>query len=207
MIVRKDKCVYVHKVRTTGIIFYVGMGNIDRAYRETGRNTFWNSVTDKHNYDVEIIAEDMTVEDAANLERYLINEIGREDTQRGTLVNLSDGGEKGSNGWILTPEKSARLKAGKVGMKMPPFTEEHKAKLALSRVGMKLSEEHKEAISKAGKGRKGTNNKKVIDKATGKVYESITAASVDYKYSKGSLKCQLNGADKRQPYNTFYYYD
>ena len=102
--------VYVHKKKGTNEIFYVGQcAYKKRAYDKTGisRSKFWFRVFNKHGRDVEIWGDNLTKEQADNLERYLINAIGRRDKGLGPLVNLTDGAD-GCTGHVWTDEEKKR---------------------------------------------------------------------------------------------------
>ena len=106
----KNKVVYLHRKKTEGTIFYVGMGEQDRAYTTHSRNKWWTNVYKKHDRVVDIVAKDLSIDDAYELEVFLISEIGRKDLGLGNLVNLDDGG-KGATGHI--PTQNARDKLSK----------------------------------------------------------------------------------------------
>ncbi len=94
-----DYYVYLHKKKTTGEVFYVGKGSGNRAWRLEGRNKFWHKIVNKHDYDIEIHSDNLQEWYAFELEKDLIAYYGRRQLGKGTLVNLSDGGE-GVGGWI-----------------------------------------------------------------------------------------------------------
>ena len=104
------KVVYLHKKETDGTIFYVGMGELKRAFNTGSRNDWWTRTYAKHGRIVDIVAKDLSIEDAYELEVFLISEIGRKDKGLGSLVNLDDGGE-GATGHI--PTQNARRKLSK----------------------------------------------------------------------------------------------
>ena len=86
--------VYQHRRKDTGEIFYIGTGeNRSRAYDKTGRNDIWNRITQETEYTVEIIKNNISREEAKNIERSLISEYGRIDKNTGILSNKSKGGE------------------------------------------------------------------------------------------------------------------
>jgi hypothetical protein len=86
--------VYQHRRKDTGQIFYIGIGESkSRAYDKTGRNDIWNRITQETEYTVEIIKNNITREEAKNIERSLISEYGRIDKKTGILSNKSIGGE------------------------------------------------------------------------------------------------------------------
>ena len=93
--------VYIHKKKTTGEVFYVGKGKNWRATNKTQRNKFWKRVVRKHGFVVEIVEKNIQEWYAHELEISLIAYYGRRDQGRGTLVNLTDGGE-GSEGYKHT---------------------------------------------------------------------------------------------------------
>jgi hypothetical protein len=91
--------VYRHRRLDTNEVFYVGIGKHRYRARSThNRNKWWRSITNKVNYNVEIVWEGDCYEEAKELECLLIKEYGRKDMKCGTLVNLTDGGE-GSKGF------------------------------------------------------------------------------------------------------------
>lgn len=80
--------------------FYIGVGedkpqNIGkykRAYNRNSRNAVWKSIINSTNYEVEILMEDLTYEEAYEKEIEFINLYGRLDLGTGTLCNLKEGG-------------------------------------------------------------------------------------------------------------------
>lgn len=96
---KSNKVVYLHRKATTGEVFYVGMGNSGRPYQKSKseRSKFWHRVVDKYGYNVEVIRTGLTRRQAYDIEMDLIELIGRRDKKKGTLVNLSNGGD-GPNG-------------------------------------------------------------------------------------------------------------
>ena len=84
--------VYIHS-KPDGEIFYVGISNnTARPYSKT-RSEWWTSVVAKYGYTVSIIMDNITYEQAKVAEIVLIAMLGRRDRGRGTLVNMTDGGE------------------------------------------------------------------------------------------------------------------
>lgn len=79
-------------------VFYVGIGkDISRAYSKL-RSRFWKIITDKTDYRVEILFDDIaTWEEACEKEKEFIKLYGRKDIGTGTLVNLTDGGDGSIN--------------------------------------------------------------------------------------------------------------
>ena len=89
--------------------FYIGIGdNETRAYNKVNRTKHWKSIA-KKGYEVEVLLEDLTWEQACEKEREFIALYGRKDLKTGTLVNLTDGGE-GTFGYKHTEEVKQKLR-------------------------------------------------------------------------------------------------
>jgi hypothetical protein len=93
--------------------FYIGIGNDDsgaysRAYTKKARNKHWHHVVKKSNYDVEILLEDLTWEQACEKEKEFIKLYGRKDLGLGQLVNMTNGGDGLINPSELTKDKIAK---------------------------------------------------------------------------------------------------
>jgi len=88
--------VYRHFIKGTNVVFYIGISkqkNYLRAKYIYGRNNFWNNIFNKYGFDYEIISDKLTLEEAKDLEVFLISLYKRRIPDGGTLVNLTDGGE------------------------------------------------------------------------------------------------------------------
>jgi len=159
--------VYKHIRKDTNQPFYIGIGKTKkRAYSKRQRNKHWNSVVDKHGYDVEIIAEGLNWEDAVQMEIDLISKYGRHDLSMGILVNQTDGGE-GNNNQIYTEETKLKMSESQKGKTLSDETKkkisealtgrkqspEHLEKNRLSHIGITLSEEAKEKVRQANLGK------------------------------------------------------
>jgi len=111
----KDTCLYIHTRKSDGGIFYVGIGDKFRPYRKTARNKYWHNTVNKYDYDVKILVDNLSWEEACKLEIKMIAFYGRikpdpKNLNYGCLVNMTDGGE-GAKGCI--PSKETREKIGK----------------------------------------------------------------------------------------------
>ena len=92
--------VYRHIRLDNNVPFYIGIGNDDsysRAHNPWDRTLFWKNITSKTKYRVDIILDDLTWEKACKKEVEFISLYGRKDLNKGTLVNLTDGGEGAVN--------------------------------------------------------------------------------------------------------------
>lgn len=162
--------VYIHKKKTDGTIFYIGIGSRkQRAYSVHRRNQMWNSIVKKHGYDVYIVLEDITIEEAKYAEKYLIKYYGRRDTNQGDLCNLTDGGD-GVHGYIYTDER--RVIAGNIN-RGKKFSEEHKYKISTSMTGKSHSEKTKLRMRLAKIGTIPHNKGKKTDKPSHNAKEVI----------------------------------
>jgi hypothetical protein len=139
--------VYTHLNPLTKEIFYVGIGKGNRAWnRWAGRNKFWDNYVNKYGFEIEIVAENLTRNQAGKIEIELIAHLGRRQIDEGgTLVNRSSGGDGGSGGYTHTEEWKRQHSERQIGKKKKP-----------------LSKEAKEKISKALKGREAHWGKPVL---------------------------------------------
>lgn len=91
--------VYEHYKKSTGEIFYVGIGNskdkkYSRANSSIKRNPHWKSIVKKHGFFYKIVFESESREEVCKAEIDLILKYGRKDLGTGSLVNKTTGGEK-----------------------------------------------------------------------------------------------------------------
>lgn len=133
--------------------FYIGIGNNNKGnYRRSkdkyGRSNHWKSIVAITKYEVEIMLDDLTWEQACQKEIEFIKLYGRHDLGLGTLVNFTDGGE-GRVGHTLTEETLRKLSNSK---KRENLSEETIRKISESSKGRVLSEEARKKISDHHKG-------------------------------------------------------
>lgn len=118
--------VYRHIRKDTDEVFYVGKGSTVpnkytqlsryyRAYNLQGRSDWWKRIVDKAGYEVEIIFESDCEDIIFEKEKEFIELYGRRDLGKGTLVNLTNGGE-GESGRVFTEEHRRRLSESKKGV-------------------------------------------------------------------------------------------
>jgi len=131
--------------------FYIGIGSdtkYERSNSQKYRNRHWKNIVAQTSYNVEILLDNLTWDEACKKEIEFIELYGRADLGKGTLVNMTNGGEGNSN-----PSESTRMliskkiKADKErGKKISTsnkgrsssnkgklFTKEHKAKIKAKR--------------------------------------------------------------------------
>lgn len=186
--------VYRHRNKVTNEVFYVGIGTKKRSKDNINRNILWKNIVNKYGHYVEIIQDNLSLEEACELEEFLINLYGRRDLKTGVLANMTSGGE-GSPGTIVS--------------------ESTKQKLRVLNTGKKLSEEHKIKIGIANKGKgptfvvrfkqKEKVSKKVIDLDTNTIYSSARETAKVFGLKSLNLTRQLNGYCKNK--TNFKYYE
>lgn len=114
--------------------FYIGISNDDkyRATTKRKRNIIWTRIVSKTDYEVEILLDNLSWEEACLKELEFISLYGRIDINTGCLANMTNGGE------------------GTVGRKYIP-SETHKLNLSIASKGKKMSTTAKNKMSKSKK--------------------------------------------------------
>lgn len=135
---------YRHIRLDTNEVFYIGISKNDnnkkyyRAYDKKRRSYFWKNIVNKTDYEIEIMLDDISYDEAKEKEKEFIKLYGRKDLGLGTLVNLTDGGESGS---ILKGDLN------------PMKKQENKDKVSKALKGRKVSEKTKKIQSDSAKNR------------------------------------------------------
>lgn len=89
----KKYYVYRHFNKEKGV-FYIGLGSTKcRSHTKRNRNRYWLNIVNKYGFIVEILKNDLTKDDAIELECFLISQYGRIDLKTGCLVNMTCGGD------------------------------------------------------------------------------------------------------------------
>jgi len=163
-------------------VFYVGIGKEEsRAFDFLRRNKIWKGIKNRSEISVDIVARDLTWEQACELEQLMIGEYGRIDLGTGRLVNLTDGGD-GSFGVKQSQETIDKRAESNRGKKR---TAETRKKISNALAGKKLSDQHIAKLSESHLGQKSWNGQEVIDLQTGFVYDSLRngclSVGVNYK--------------------------
>ena len=151
--------------------FYIGIGSDDsgeysRANSIFYRNKHWHHVVKKSNYDVEILLEDLTWEQACEKEKEFIKLYGRKDLGLGQLVNMTDGGE-GSVGLKSTVESRQKNRLASLGKNNPMY-------------GIRLDKDILDRIAKKQLGKIIIND--------GSINKQIDKNDLDFYISKGWIK-------------------
>jgi hypothetical protein len=157
-----NNCIYYH-LKPCGEVFYIGIGNDKRPNSKQNRNKYWHNIIEKYGYEVQILKNDLSWEDAIELEILLISWFGRKDLKLGTLVNMTDGGE-GNKNIVMTPESNMKrslsskgIPKTNKGVKRKGHSKETKDKMSLAKKGVKTqphSEERKAKMRESALNRK-----------------------------------------------------
>lgn len=181
--------VYRHIRLDKNVPFYIGIGNGNRGHIRAksplGRSVFWQRIVAKTKYEVEIIMDGLTLEEAKSKEIEFIALYGRW-VDGGPLCNLTLGGD-GSNG--LTGEANGAY--GK------PVSAERRAKQSATMMGRpspvkgtKWAKERRETYSRVRKGcktwNKGLpmNEKQKAAYLKGRPRKEIYQYDLDWKFIK-----------------------
>lgn len=184
--------------------FYIGIGsdnNYQRAFDKDSRNRHWQSII-KSGYEVEILLDDLTWEEACQKEKEFIVLYGRTDLKSGILCNMTDGGE-GAVNRIFSKEHRDKIRQSKIGIKRSSETIQ---KMSEGRKGHKHTESWKQNMSARVSGKNNPNFGKetpehikelkrriILDTRTGVYYNSLLEASLILKIKNGNLSKMLNG--------------
>jgi len=186
--------VYIHRRKDNNEVFYVGISRQEKYLRvkiNTGRNSLWNNIVNKYGYYGEVIHSQLSKDEALKIEMALIKSYGRINLKTGCLANLTDGGD-GSLECIKTEETKDKIRSYRIGKH---HSEETKLKMSIAKKGKKSKQSTKDKLSDIARNR---FSKKVIDKANGIVYQSITEASKAIGINRDTLSRQLLGILKKK---------
>ena len=157
--------VYEHLRNDTNEVFYVGIGKEKkRAYNDFNRSTHWQNIVNEVGHTVKIIHNDVSWEEACEIEKSLIKNYGRKDLGTGNLINKTNGG-KGNYGTIVSIKTRQKMSKARKGEKNPMFgklvSDETRLKISEANkgenhhmFGKKHSDEFKQKISESLKGEK-----------------------------------------------------
>ncbi len=203
--------VYRHIRHDKNEPFYIGVGGLDkfdnygRAHDKNGRNNYWRNIVNITTYDVEILLDDLTREEALLKETEFVKLYGRRNNKTGILSNLTDGGI-GGVARVVPDSVKLYLKELYSGKPRP----EH-VKKAMNRLGWNHSEESKIKIGNASKGDKNPfygkkqlkwvvdkHSKPVLNLETGIFYDSVKEASKTTHFKYDNFKHMLGGILKNK---------
>lgn len=201
--------VYTHEFASgpnKGRPFYVGKGSGRRAWSKSTRSKYWQSVAGKYGFAVRLIDSEISESQAFELEKFLIEMIGRK-----ILCNFTDGGEGMAN---PSPAVRVKLRASHLGNRHSEATKlkiakaakggrlstEHRESLRLLRVGATASAETRALISKSRIGKSPSLETRAkrgmpVKCSNGMVFLSVGLA-VDWLIAAGKIKAQTTPITK-----------
>jgi hypothetical protein len=132
--------------------FYIGIGSDNeykRANTNTRRNKHWINIS-KFGYEVDILFDGLTWDEACVKEKEFISLYGRKDKNKGSLCNLTDGGD-GCLGRIVTfsEESKRKMSEARKGKKPYIITDEIRKNLSIAAKKRGVSKEHLAKMNKA----------------------------------------------------------
>ena len=205
-----NKVVYLHRKQTNNEIFYVGMGGVKRVYSKQ-RSKIWEDTVKKYGYYSVVIANNLSKEDAFELECFIIKELGRKDLKTGSLVNMTDGGE-GNMGLSCSIEKRRKYNMSKIernsewkrkiseAHKGKIFSKETLKKMSNAKIGKKTSEETRKKMSISNRSEEiGGVKVSMFCFYTGELlknFDSIVKAAVYIERPNSCISNQMKGRSK-----------
>ena len=215
--------VYRHIRLDTNQPFYIGIGSDKNYFRanqksSSKRNNYWFNIVSKTDYEVEIMLDDLTWQEACEKEKEFIALYGRKDNNTGILSNMTDGGEGVLNVIVSDITRAKLSKLGKKRMGIA-LTEEHKKNISLakkrskivppSRKGAKMSADAVKRIINTRK-KNGIGRKKIyqydLEKNLINIFTHGDNVLETYpKFSKGNINMVCRG-ERKLAYNFIWSY-
>lgn len=167
--------------------FYIGIGSdknglFKRANTISDRNNLWKKVYKKSGgYEVEILMDGLTWEQACEKEKEFIKLYGRINNKTGLLSNLTDGGE-GNYGTIVSDYTRQKMSKSKQGRK---WSEESKMKHSERLKGRAIT-----WVDKISESRKGYRPTEETKKKM-----SIARNNSNWDVTKGTVYAYKNGKE------------
>jgi hypothetical protein len=158
---------YTYKyVRSDGTPYYIGKGKGNRAY-DSHKRSNGAEIRPKDRSQIIIVKNNLSEQQAWDLEKELILKYGRQDIGTGILLNLKEGGEQGS-GFRWSEQDKLKMSEERTGRKLGPNSvsspligvsrpDEVKTKISEAnkkRYDAGFSQDHKAKLSEAAKKRK-----------------------------------------------------
>lgn len=151
--------------------FYIGISNNDekRPYSKHSRNNYWRHIVNITDYEIDILFDDLSWEDACEKEKEFIKLYGRKDLGTGTLVNMTDGGE-GKVGYKHSEETLKKISDNCKGKRLGhTYTDDVIEKIRKGNQGKIVSDDTKKKQSEAKKGKSGSRRGKKFEYIKAKI--------------------------------------
>lgn len=177
-------CVYKHTLKETGQIYIGQTNNIKNRWKPSAYKQcikFYNAIQKYgwDNFDHEILADSLTLEEANELETKFIIEY--DSINNG--FNLNTGGDNK----LASPETKEKMSKTRKGV---PKSEQHKQAISEALTGYKQTEEHKKH------NRKAQHRKSVECIETGEKYDSLAEAERQTGILGETISRQIRGIQK-----------
>jgi len=177
--------------------FYIGIGSDStyfRANKKSQRNVYWKRIIAKTDFEVEILFDDISWEDAKLKEKEFIALYGRKDLNNGCLVNMTEGGD-GTLGKVVSKETKEKLSIATKKWSKTRVISDSQRKNA-SELFKRLNNDN-EFTQKRIKAL--IESEKLKD-----YYKSIKGIPSGYKHSKESKnKIRLSKIGKKMPFESY----
>ena len=177
-------CVYKHTLKETGQIYIGQTNNIKNRWKPSAYKQcikFYNAIQKYgwDNFDHEILADGLTLEEANELETKFIIEY--DSINNG--FNLNTGGDNK----LASPETKEKMSKTRKGV---PKSKQHKQAISEALTGYKQTEEHKKH------NRKAQHRKSVECIETGEKYDSLAEAERQTGILGETISRQIRGIQK-----------
>lgn len=139
--------VYLHRRSSDDKVFYIGKGTGRRFSSVKSRNPHWHNVAKKHGWYYEIVFENLSHQEALDLERETISEM----TYFCEPLTNMNGGGTGFAGFSMPEDVKAKISKA---VKKSFLDEKRKETHRISVTGRRWSEESKREFSKSKESRK-----------------------------------------------------
>ncbi|WP_303210961.1 NUMOD3 domain-containing DNA-binding protein [uncultured Clostridium sp.] len=178
--------------------FYVGKGYGNRCYKLTRNNNHFNNIVKSIPVAVNILHDNLNEQIAFDLEVWYIREY--RDVIGYDLVNITDGGE----GCVILGKKHTEESKQKIGKgvsnswnnKSNEDKENHKNKISRSLQGRVITDEHKNNLKIAMKGKNNGRSKSVICLTTNKIFFTAKEGSDFYNCNSSHITSCCKGRRK-----------
>jgi hypothetical protein len=214
---------YVYKLSTNSIPFYIGKGKNNRDLSKK-RNRLWTNIANKHGFIVKKLKENLTEQEAWDLEISLIAQYGKLIDDTGCLANITNGGE-GASGTIHTTETKDKWSSAKKGKTWEEIygveqaaamrekrknikrthTSETRRKMSESKqgeknpmYGKKITDEHSKKLSEAKIGKSSNTKGKIYDQETRQHYKEAAIIREANPIKREKISNSLKGIKRSE---------